>query len=276
MVSAQRPDRALHRARAAVAGALRRRRLPPRQPALDRGGAEVFRARGAVLGAAALRREPHLRLFRHHRIRRHRRGDRAGAAAARADLRAGVPRRRHRLQGVGRAVPHVDARRLRGLADAGDRLLPDGAEGGGGGDVRAAAVRRVRRRGRRVAADPVAPVGGLDVPRRGRGDRPAQLQAADGLFLDRPHGLRADGPRRRHPRGGAVAADLSRDLRDDERRRLRLHPEHGARRQAGARHLFARALQPGRIRRGRWRWRCSCSASPACRRWSASSGSSTC
>ena len=58
---------ALHRARAAVAGALRRRGVPARQPALDRGGAEVFRARGAVLGAAALRREPHLRLFRHHR-----------------------------------------------------------------------------------------------------------------------------------------------------------------------------------------------------------------
>ncbi len=62
-----------------------------------------------------------------------------GAAGAGAGLRAGVPLRRHRLQGVGGAVPHVDARRLRGLADAGDGLLRHGAEGGGGGDVRAAA-----------------------------------------------------------------------------------------------------------------------------------------
>ena len=38
----------------------------------------------------------------------------------------------------------------------------------------------------------------------------------------------------------------------------------------------ARALQPASSRRGRRRWRCCCSASPGCRRWSASSGSSTC
>ena len=34
--------------------------------------------------------------------------------------RPGVRRRRPRLQGLGRAVPHVDARRLPGRADAGD------------------------------------------------------------------------------------------------------------------------------------------------------------
>ena len=33
-----------------------------------------------------------------------------------------------------------------------------------------------------------------------RGDRPAQHQAADGLFVDRPHGLRAGRPRGRHRR----------------------------------------------------------------------------
>ena len=36
----------------------------------------------------------------------------------------------------------------------------------------------------------------LDGARRLRRDRPAQHQAADGLFLDRPHGLRADRARR--------------------------------------------------------------------------------
>ncbi len=114
-----------------------------------------------------------------------------GGRAARggAGLRAGLPLRRDRLQGVGGAVPHVDARRLRGVADAGDRLLRHGAQGGGGGDVRAAALRRLRRGGGGLAADPGAPVGGVDVPRRGGGDRAAELQAADGLFLDRPHGL---------------------------------------------------------------------------------------
>ena len=70
------PDRALHGARAAdlalyVVAAFRRD-----SAALDRGGAEVLRARRAVLGAAALRREPDLRLCRHHGLRRHRRGDR--------------------------------------------------------------------------------------------------------------------------------------------------------------------------------------------------------
>ena len=201
---------------------------------------------------------------------------RGGASRGGAGLRAGVPLRRDRLQGVGGAVPHVDARRLRGVADAGDGLLRHRAEGGGGGDVRAAALRRLRRGGGGLAADPGAPVGGVDVPRRGRGDRAAELQAADGLFLDQPHGLRADGAGGGDRAGGAVAADLSRDLRDDERRHLRLHPEHGARRQAGDRHLCARATTAGSSRRGRWRWRCCCSAWRGCRRWSASSGSSTC
>ena len=59
-----RPDRALHGAGAAEPVALRRRRLPAGLPALDRGGAEVLRAGGAVVGAAALRREPDLRLSR--------------------------------------------------------------------------------------------------------------------------------------------------------------------------------------------------------------------
>ncbi len=47
--------------------------------------------------------------------------------------------------------------------------------------------------------------GGVDVPRRGRRDRAARHQAADGLFLDRPHGLCADGPRRRAPPSGVQA-----------------------------------------------------------------------
>ena len=136
--------------------ALRGGGVPAGFAALDRGGVEVLRARGAVLGAAALRGEPELRLRRHHGLRRHRRGGRGGASRDGAGLRAGVPLRRDRLQGLGGAVPHVDARRLRGVADAGDGLLRHRAEGGGGGDVRAAALRRLRRGGRGLAADPGA------------------------------------------------------------------------------------------------------------------------
>ena len=45
--------------------------------------------------------------------------------------RAGVRRRRPRLQDGGGAVPHVDARRLRGRAVAGDRVHGGGTQGGG-------------------------------------------------------------------------------------------------------------------------------------------------
>ena len=54
-----------------------------------------------------------------------------------------------RLQDLGGAVPHVDARRLRGRADAGHRLLRRGAQGRGHRAVRARHDRAVRRPGRR-------------------------------------------------------------------------------------------------------------------------------
>ena len=55
----------------------------------------------------------------------------------------------------------------------------------------------------RLAADHHLHVDRLDGARRLRRHRPDQHQAADGLFLDRPHGLRAGRPRRRHGRGRA-------------------------------------------------------------------------
>ena len=60
-------------------------------------------------------------------------------------LRAGVPVRRLLLQGLGGAVPHVDARRLRGRADADHRLLRRRAESRRHRDVRARRHRRVSR-----------------------------------------------------------------------------------------------------------------------------------
>ena len=55
-----------------------------------------------------------------------------------------------------------------------------------------------------------------------------QHQAADGVFLDRPHGLRADRPRGRHAGGRARRADLSHRLCVHERRHVRLHHRHAA------------------------------------------------
>ena len=105
-----RPDRALSRPRIDEPAALCRRRQPSRLAALDRSRAEIFRARRAVVGHAALRRVAGLWIYRH--------GEFAGIAQAagqggdRPDLRHRVSVRRLLFQGFGGAVPYVDARRL--------------------------------------------------------------------------------------------------------------------------------------------------------------------
>ena len=99
------------------------------------------------------------------------------AALDRPDLRHGVPARRHRLQDLRGAVPHVDARRLRGRADAGDRLLrrrPQGRRHGADHPRRHGAVRPGHAR---LAADRRLPLDRLDGARRLRRDRPEQPQA---------------------------------------------------------------------------------------------------
>ena len=75
-----------------------------------------------------------------------------------------------------------------------------------------------------VAADRRVRRHRLDGARLVRGDRPAQHQAADGLFLDRPHGLRAGRARGRHAGRRAGRAGLHGDLSRDDARHLRLHP----------------------------------------------------
>jgi hypothetical protein len=89
------------------------RRLPARFPALDGGGAEVFRPRLAVLGHAALRRLDDLWLRRHHGLPRPGGGaDRFRGRARRAHHRPRLRAGRPRLQGLGGALPYVDAGRL--------------------------------------------------------------------------------------------------------------------------------------------------------------------
>ena len=185
------PDRALPRARAAEPGALRRRGVPARQRALDRGGAEVLRARVAVVGAAALRREPDLRLSPARRASRaspqvDRRAGRcrSGWSSGWSSSCAGIAFKVSAVpfhmwtpdvyEGSPTPVTAFFATAPKAAAAAMFARLLFDAFGGAVADWQQILV---------------VPVGGVDVPRRGRGDRPAQLQAADGLFLDQPHGL---------------------------------------------------------------------------------------
>ena len=209
MISAERPDLALCRPRAAEPGALRRRRLPPRLGALDRGRAEVLRPRRAVLRHAALRRLADLRLRRHDQLRRR--------SPAVAGGERGAP-----PLGVIIGLVFVTA----GLAFKVSAVpfhmwTPDVYEGAPTPVTaffavapKIAAIALFVRvliepfggAGRRVAADHRR---SLSVASMVLGAFAAicadQHQAADGLQLDRPYRLRADRPRRRRPRRASAA-----------------------------------------------------------------------
>ena len=76
---------------------------------------------------AGLRRDRHDEPHRHRRLSRHHHAPPRRRAAARYR----VPARGSRLQGRGGAVPHVDARRVPGLAHAGHRVHGVGHQGRG-------------------------------------------------------------------------------------------------------------------------------------------------
>ena len=106
----RRPDHALSRARADVAGALRGRREQPRQCEIHRSRPEILCARRAVVGHAAVRGVAGLWLHRHRKFHRHCGGRQNRKHRPRVWPR--VPAGRALLQGFRRALPHVDARRL--------------------------------------------------------------------------------------------------------------------------------------------------------------------
>ncbi len=117
---------------------LRPRRLLQGRGEVDRGGAQVLHARRLLLGRPALRPVA--------RLRRRRAAGPAGAREAPrrdaeriepAHARDPAAPRGPALQDRRRAVPRLDARRLRGRADAGDRVLLGRAEGRGLRDPRA-------------------------------------------------------------------------------------------------------------------------------------------
>ena len=102
--------------------------------------------------------------------------------------------------------------------------------------------------------------------RRVRGHRPAQHQAADGLFVDRPHGLCADRACGRHRRRRAGRAGLYGDLPHHDARRLRRDPVDAALDRHGGKHRSIWPASRAPTRRWRSSWRCCCSRWPAFRR----------
>ena len=204
----------------------------------------------------------------------------AKGVAARSEQPAGAGRhgaraRGPRLQDRDRPVPHVDARRVRGIADAGHRVHVGRDQGGG---VRGA-VPRARPGpagdGRRLATRAGGRVGHHHAVRQHRGAAADEPEADPRLLVGRPRRLPADGGR--VGRGGREgAAVLPRRLRRHERRLVH----------ASSRSTSARPARPPRSSRCAaggsrgpcWarRWRSSSSRWAASRRPPASWRSSTC
>ena len=238
---------ALPRARVVLDQPLHPLRDRPRAGRLARGRAQVPDRRRLRLGDAALRLGARLRRDRAARVPRDRPGRPAAGPEPRraARARARADDRRARLQGLGGAVPHVDAGRLRGRADAGDGVHVGRDEGG-----------RARRDAAR--AHDRLPAGGAPLDDRDRRDRlrlargrepggarADERQADARLLLDLARRLHADRDRReqraRRPRApllpDPVLRDVGRLVRG--RRRARARAE-----QAGD------DREPGRLRLG--------------------------
>ena len=122
-----------------------------------------------------------------------------------------------------------------GAAHAGHRLLRRRSENCCHGAVSAGHRRAFPRADRRVAADHHFYLDRIDAARRLRRNLAVQYQAADGLQLDRTHGLCLDRACRRHGRRLSWCAHLHGDLSGDERRRVRMHPVHAPERGHGSR-----------------------------------------
>ena len=123
----QQPDDDVPRARMVLDLALHPLRDRDRGACVARGRAQVPHRRELRLGDPPLRKRVRLRGHRRDRLRGHRRrlGRRRPALPRH---RARHDHRRARVQGLGGAVPHVDARRLPGRAHARDRVHVRGDE----------------------------------------------------------------------------------------------------------------------------------------------------
>ena len=153
-------------------------------------------------------------------------------------------RRGARVQGLRGAVPPVDARRLRGRADA-DHGLHGRRHQGGRVRRPAAAVRRRADRGLgRLGPGAGGARGDHDRGRQRRRDRPVLAEAAARLLLGRPGGLHARRRGRLDPARDPGDDLLPRGLRADEHGRVR--GDHRARARVGGRRRHLLAVRPRR------------------------------
>ena len=161
----------LPRARGAVAFGVRAHRDQARQRGEHGGRLQVLPPRRILERGLPLRHRVLLRSGREHAPREDRVGPGiAGDGAERAGLRGPGPADgRLCVQGVGRAIPHVDAGRLPGRADDRDRLHVHRRQGGGLRRLRARLPVRVRAVARGLDAGPVGGVGRDDDRREHRG-----------------------------------------------------------------------------------------------------------
>src|SRR6516225_649190 len=83
-----------------------------------------------------------------------------------------------------------------------------------------------------------------DGARRFCSHRPKEYQTADGLFVHRPHGVRAGRARRRNAAGRSGCAGVRGDLCRHDARSLRLHPVDATRRADGGRDRRSRRPCP--------------------------------
>ena len=205
----QQPHRRVRRARGAVDPALRAGRVRPAPPGVAGGRHQVLRARLVRVGGVPLRRRARVRRHRLDLAHRHRRVPAPEHAVRQrhAARRLRAADRRARVQDLGGAVPHVDARRLPGRAQPDHRVHVVGHQGGGLRRLPADLPGGVPAVPHRLAADHHgagdASRSIVGTRRRGRADRP---QARAGVLVDRqrrlhPHRLRRRrGRRPRSPR----------------------------------------------------------------------------
>src|SRR5512132_43090 len=246
-----RPDHGVPRARDPFAVPVRADRFL-HQARLGRGRDEVLPARLVLLGLLPVRDRDGLRRVGFYTAAGDRRRARRpnGFGRPRRD-RDGAARGGVRVQGVGGAVPHVDARRLSGSADRGDRLHVRRNQGRG--------IRRLHPRVQHlVPADHVGlaagrgdPGGGLDRGGEPPRDRANRHQAPPRVLEHQPRRVRlarAHGGGRGWDRRGPV---LPRGVRGDRDRGVRRG--HGGLGQGRAPHVAlglrrTRAAEP----RGGW------------------------
>ena len=195
---------------------------PPAGP-VARGRHQVLRARRVLLGDLPLRRRARLRRHRDDVARRDPvvprdpRARRRGHAAR----RHGAAARRARLQDRRGAVPHVDARRLRGRAEPGDRVHGVGHEGR---RLRRAAphpVHRPRPVPVRLAQPALRARGAHAARRQHRRAPPDRPQAAARVLVDRARRVRAHRRAGRDRARPAVGARVPARLLVHDDRRVR-------------------------------------------------------